>query len=114
MLLLEQIAEQKILEAIQDGLLDDLPGSGSPLQLEDDSLIPEQLRAGYRVLKNAGFLPKEMQLRSEIADVDTLLIQACSVERRHSLNIRKYYLLMQLGLIQVKSPLLCEHYYQQK
>ena len=66
MLLLESLAEQKIQEAIERGELDGLPGSGRPLELNDDPLVPEELRIVYRVLKNAGFVPPEVELRREI------------------------------------------------
>lgn len=54
--LLDQIAEARIQEAIERGDLRDLPGAGQPLVLDDDSAVPEVLRAAYRLLKNAGFL----------------------------------------------------------
>ncbi|CDI03677.1 hypothetical protein BN873_610074 [Candidatus Competibacter denitrificans Run_A_D11] len=56
--LLDQIAEARIQAAIDQGELRDLPGQGKPLQLDDDSAIPEELRVAYRILKNAGFLPR--------------------------------------------------------
>ena len=57
----DQIAERKIAEAIARGELDDLPGAGQPLHLTDDALIPEDLRMAYRILKNAGFVPQEIE-----------------------------------------------------
>lgn len=57
MYLIDTIAEQKISQTITRGEFDALPGSGEPLQLGDDSLIPEELGAGFRLLKNAGFRP---------------------------------------------------------
>ncbi len=54
MLVLELLAEKKIAEAAERGELDDLPGAGRPLELDDDSLVPEDLRMAHRVLKNAG------------------------------------------------------------
>jgi Domain of unknown function (DUF1992) len=48
------IAEQKIAEAIARGELDHLPGAGRPLELDDDALVPEDLRIAVRILKNAG------------------------------------------------------------
>jgi hypothetical protein len=60
MLSLDAIAERRIREAQERGELDDLPGAGAPLALDDDALIPEDLRAAYRVLKNSGFLPPEL------------------------------------------------------
>jgi len=59
--MLEFIAEQKIAEAIARGELDALPGAGRPLELDDDALIPEELRAANRILKNAGLTPTEVR-----------------------------------------------------
>ena len=56
MWLLDQWAERHILEAQTKGEFDNLPGSGEPLTLDDDSHVPAELRAGYRLLKNAGCL----------------------------------------------------------
>lgn len=61
MLALELLAERKIAEAVSRGEFDDLPGAGRPLDLEDDALVPEDLRLAHRILKNAGFAPKEVQ-----------------------------------------------------
>lgn len=71
--LLEQLAEQRIREALEKGELDDLPGMGRPLELDDDSMVPEHLRAGYRLLRNAGFIPQELQWRQELETVEDLL-----------------------------------------
>ena len=73
--LLDQIAEARIQEAIERGELRDLPGEGKPLSLDDDSAVPEELRVVYRVLKNAGFLPPELQLRKEVCEAEQLLQQ---------------------------------------
>lgn len=54
MLLFETLAEKKILDAASRGELDDLPGAGKPLDLDDDALVPEDLRMAHRILKNAG------------------------------------------------------------
>lgn len=72
------IAEEKIREAIEAGDFDGLPGAGKPLELEDDSRVPEHLRAAYRLLKNAGLVPEEMQLRKEMVTLERLL--ACCTD----------------------------------
>lgn len=74
--LLDRLAEQHIQQAIDDGELDNLPGQGRPLQLDDNRQVPESLRAGYRLLKNAGFLPPEIALRRDIESAETLLRHA--------------------------------------
>ena len=43
------IAEQRIREACERGDFDSLPGAGKPLELEDDSHIPEDLRMAYKL-----------------------------------------------------------------
>lgn len=73
---IDAIAERRIREAIDRGELDDLPGAGRPLQLDDDAQVPPELRTAYRVLKNAGFLPPEVQLRREISEGEALLAAA--------------------------------------
>ena len=54
MQLFEMLAEQKIQEAIERGELDDLPGTGKPLEIDDDPLVPEDQRVAYRVPPGAG------------------------------------------------------------
>jgi len=58
-MMLDAQVEQRILQAIKYGEFDDLPGSGKPLDLEDDRLIPEELRLAHRILKNAGYVPRD-------------------------------------------------------
>ena len=69
----DAIAERRILQAIARGELDDLPGSGRPLALGDDALVPEETRVANRILKNAGFVPAEILERREIARLEALL-----------------------------------------
>lgn len=75
MWLLDQWAERHILDAQRKGEFDDLPGRGEPLTLDDDLHVPPELRAGYRLLKNAGCLPPELEQRREaVALVDLLKV----------------------------------------
>ncbi len=48
------IAEEKIRQAIRNGDLDHIPGKGKPLQLEDLSMVPPELRMSYKILKKRG------------------------------------------------------------
>ena len=79
--LLDHIAEARIQEAIDRGELRGLPGEGQPLRLEDDSAIPEELRAAYRLLKNAGFLPPVLQLLRDVREAEHLLQQLPESDR---------------------------------
>jgi hypothetical protein len=70
---ISRIAEERIRLAIEDGLFDNLPNAGMPLDLEDDTWVPEDLRIAYRVLKNAGVTPPELELRNEIMNLRALI-----------------------------------------
>lgn len=73
MWLLDQWAERHILDAQKKGEFENLPGSGETMILDDDSHIPAELRAGYRLLKNAGCLPPELEQRKEAIQLLDLL-----------------------------------------
>ena len=73
MFILDVIAEERIARARDAGELDDLPGAGKPLELDDDSLVPQELRAAYRILKNAGFVPPEVEALNEATSLQRLI-----------------------------------------
>ena len=73
MWLLDQGAERHITDAQRKGEFDNLPGQGEPLVLDDDSAVPEALRSGYRLLKNAGCLPPELEQRKQAVELADLL-----------------------------------------
>ena len=88
---LHRLVEERIQKAQEDGLFDNLPGKGKPLNLDDDSSIPDDLRLTFKVLKNAHCLPIEMELRKEIFNLQQLLTDAIDSEsrreRRRELNL---------------------------
>lgn len=94
---LDALAERHIREAQTRGEFDDLPGAGAPLELEDDALVPEDLRAAYRMLKNAGFVPPELDGAREIRDVEQLLRAADQPDDRRALLARIDFLLTRAG-----------------
>lgn len=96
MWLLDQWAERHILDAQNKGEFDNLPGHGKPLTLDDDSHVPPELRAGYRLLKNAGCLPPELEYRREAIALADLLN---SVEENHPQHRE---LLRRLSLLELK------------
>jgi hypothetical protein len=59
--MLDFLVEQKLSEAVSRGELDDLPGAGRPLELDDDALVPEDMRMTHRILRNAGYAPAEVR-----------------------------------------------------
>ena len=72
---IDQLVELRIRTAQERGELDNLPGQGKPLELEDDSAVPAELRPAYRLLKNSGFLPPELETLKSIRHAESLLHQ---------------------------------------
>ncbi len=73
----ESLIERRIREAEAAGMFQNLPGAGKPLPPDDDAHVPEDLRAGYRLLKNAGYAPSWIELQkhiyAELADLERWL-----------------------------------------
>lgn len=69
----ESIVEKRIREAMEQGKFDNLPGHGKPLALEDDRHIPEDMRLAHKILKNAGCVPKEIELNCEVRRMEDLI-----------------------------------------
>lgn len=76
----ESLIDQIMNKAQADGLMDNLPGQGQPLQLDDDALVPDEYRLGNRLLKSSGFAPPWIEAQREIeqerAKLDTWLNDA--------------------------------------
>lgn len=85
---IQSIAERRIEEAMAKGDFDDLPGQGKPLELEDDSHVPPELRMAYKVLRNAGCVPPELAERKEIGNLADMLEQ-CEDEQERVRQMQK-------------------------
>jgi hypothetical protein len=67
------LAESKIRAAMAEGKFDDLPGRGRPLPPDGMARVRSELRMGYRLLRNAGCLPRELEARKEVARLGSLI-----------------------------------------
>ena len=104
----QKIVEERIQKAQEQGLFDNLPGKGRPLQLEDDSHVPEDLRLAYKILKNADCLPPELQLKKEIRQMEDMLDSIPDEKEKYRLIKRINFKIMKLNMMGKKSPLLEE------
>jgi hypothetical protein len=95
--IVDQIVERRIAEAVERGDFDDLLGAGRPLEIEDDPLVPAELRVAYRLLRNAGYVPDEVRLFAELRSAEQLLMQASEGEERVAATARLRLLLERLG-----------------
>jgi hypothetical protein len=62
----QNVIDQQIAAGQAAGMFEQLDGTGKPLQLDDESHVPEELRSGFRMLKNAGFAPPWIEMQNEI------------------------------------------------
>jgi hypothetical protein len=111
---IDDLVEQRIRSAMADGAFDDLPGRGRPLVLDDDSLVPEDLRLAYRVLKNAGYLPEQLQLRREIGEIEGMLEKVLDGKMRRRANKRLALLRTRLAACGGERAAYLEHEYVER
>lgn len=100
---LDELADARIREALEQGELDDLPGAGKPLALDDDSMVPEELRTAYRILKNANCLPPELHDQREVESLEALLAgldDDTAIQRRQRSEAEKRLALLRARLEQ--------------
>ena len=87
-----RIAEERIRKAMEEGEFNNLPGAGKPFSFEDETWIPEDLRLAYRILKNAGYIPPELELKNEIITlrdlIETIDDDKEKVKRLRQLNFK--------------------------
>lgn len=67
------LVEQRILDAMERGLFDNLQGEGKPLNLDEDQFVPEDLKMAFHMLRSTGFAPLWVDLNKEIRnDIERL------------------------------------------
>ncbi len=104
-----RIAENRILEAIDAGLFDNLRGKGQPLKFEDDAFIPPELRMAYKILKNADCLPPELELRKEVVTLQDLVASMEDEAEKLKQMRRLNFLMMKLSMMRPVSAQVTEH-----
>ena len=104
-----KLAENRIQVAIEAGDFDDLTGKGQPLNLEEDSHIPPELRMAYKILKNADCLPPELELRKEVVQLQDLVAAMPDEAEKLKQMRRLNFLVMKLNMMRPVSPELLEH-----
>jgi hypothetical protein len=103
------VAERKIQEAMARGEFDDLPGKGQPQEYEDDSGVPEDLRLAYKILKNAGCVPPEIELKKEILSAEELLAQAPDEQEKYRRIKKLNFLVLKLNTLRPRAVSLEEN-----
>jgi hypothetical protein len=94
----EEIARH-LREALASGELAGTKGFGKPF-IEDDgwNATPESLRMPFRILKNAGFVPHEVELFHERAKLAASLAASTSEPERAELRLKSSELQQKIDL----------------
>lgn len=79
------MAERQILKAQAEGQMDNLKGAGKPLDLSGDGSADA---IGFRIMAEAGALPREIQLRKAVAE-QTRVMQAAPDEASRKAAMKK-------------------------
>ena len=95
----DKLVEERIREAMEAGEFDNIEGKGRPVNLDAYFATPEELRAGYSVLKNAGIVPEEAQILKEIAETKESLKDARPSREHEALSRRLRDLQLRLDLL---------------
>ena len=107
----ERIVEDRIQEAMRNGEFENLPSQGKPINLDYWASLPEGIRTGYILLRNAGFVPEEVQLLKDIDELRELLACRHSQEAKVAISKKleetklKYNLIMELKKREKQSSL---------
>src|SRR5512137_400950 len=83
---LDRLVDEMIRDAMARGEFDNLPGAGKPQSLDSYFAAPEDLRMAWSVLKNAGYLPEEVELMKDVATLRERLAAALSDAERVKLK----------------------------
>ena len=79
------LAERQILKAQAEGQLDNLKGAGKPLDLSGDGSADA---VGFRIMAEAGALPREIELRKAV-EAQTLVVRAAVDEAQRKVELKK-------------------------
>ena len=111
----EIIAERKIIEAMDRGDFDNLPGKGKPLPPDGLDNLPPDMRMAYKILKNAEVLPEEVELRRNISSIHQL-IKVCHTDEERA-HLKKKLTVKQLRynmLVEQRTGKIIDHDYYTK
>ena len=103
----DKVVESIIKEAMERGEFDNLPGKGKPIDLTAYFDTPEDVRAAYSLLKNAGMVPREVELLKEIAELKQ--VESALVEEKKREEIRR-----QIAQKQIEFSLMMERNHKKR
>lgn len=83
---LRNLTEQQIRKAIAEGKLDRLEGAGKPLpDHPEEALVDRATLAATRIMAEAGAIPEEFAIKTEIAAIKARLAAETDPKRRKAI-----------------------------
>lgn len=114
MKLLDALVEQRIAAAAARGEFDDLPGAGVPQELDDEPLVPQEVRVANRILKNAGFVPPAVEQLRALRDLENELASVGD-DKGEQCRLRAKMLALDMALESLRGgPLVVPHEYRRR
>jgi len=114
MKLLDALVEQRIAAAAARGDFDDLPGAGAPQDLDDEPLVPEEVRVANRILKNAGFVPPAVEQLRALRDLESELAKVGD-NKAERCRLRAKMLALDMALESLRGgPMVVPHEYRRR
>jgi len=97
---LESVVDEIIRDAMARGEFDRLPGAGKPLDHDAYFALPEDQRLALTALKNAGYVPEEVDLLREIGALKEKLASCSDLTEHARLNREINNRTMKFNLLQ--------------
>jgi hypothetical protein len=114
MKLLDALVEQRIAAAAARGEFDDLPGTGAPQELDDEPMVPEEVRVANRILKNAGFVPPAVEQLRALRDLEHELA-GVGDDQASQCRLRARMLALDMALESLRGgPMVVPHEYRRR
>jgi hypothetical protein len=96
---LDEIIAQSLRDAQRSGELESAPSWGKPLDLDDGyAQTPEELRMAFKALKDAGYLPPEVETMQRIAALRAVIAAEPDAPEAQAMRQRLSELQQQLAL----------------
>ncbi len=85
----DEIIKQWVQKVEQTGELSHIPGFGKPFDFDDGFFeTPSELRMAYKILKNAGYVPGEIEMLRKLAALREELAMAQDPGEQHELKVK--------------------------
>ena len=95
----DKLAEQRIRDAMERGEFDNLPNAGERLDFDEYFSLPDDIRAAYKLLKDANCVPEEVALLGEIERLSEKLCEAAPDDRASQIRERMQDVRLRLSML---------------